>query len=216
MAFKNYYKTLGLSPNASLADIKKRFRKLALQYHPDTNHGDSFAEIHFREIQEAYETLSDPDKRILYQQEWRLRNPGIDLNTAYTTTPALILSECTKLHQKVLQMDAFRMNKEQVYHLVNNILSEHNLALLQQEKEHDTNYKIISEVLRVASRLHYNQSNAIALLLKPLAGNNADILSKIDTFIQQSRKRNQWERYYPLLVLLITVVMSVLIYVVSR
>lgn len=216
MSFKDYYKTLGIPPNASAIDVKKRFRKLALQYHPDTNQGNAFADIQFREIQEAYEILSDPDKRIVYQQEWKLRHPGVDMRTVFTITPAFILAECKKLHQQVFSMDTFRMNKEQVYYQASNMLSEHNLAILQHSGEHDINYKIIHELLNVASRLHYSQSTAIALLLKPLAGNNSDIIKEIEGFIKQAKSKKEWERYYPLLVLLITIMISVIIYFASR
>ncbi len=66
MDFKDYYKTLGVSRGASADDIKKAFRKLARKYHPDVNPGDRRAEEKFKEINEAYEVLSDPDKRRKY------------------------------------------------------------------------------------------------------------------------------------------------------
>lgn len=66
MAYKDFYKTLGVARDASADDIKKAFRKLARQYHPDTNPGDKKSEEKFKEINEAYEVLSDPDKRKLY------------------------------------------------------------------------------------------------------------------------------------------------------
>ena len=70
MAFKDHYKTLGVAFNATENDIKKKFRKLALQYHPDRNMDSSFAGVHFREIQEAYEILADPSRRYVYDREW--------------------------------------------------------------------------------------------------------------------------------------------------
>jgi DnaJ-class molecular chaperone len=66
MDYKDYYKTLGVTKNASVDDIKKAFRKLARKYHPDVNPGDKKAEEKFKEINEAYEVLSDPDKRRKY------------------------------------------------------------------------------------------------------------------------------------------------------
>jgi curved DNA-binding protein len=66
--FKDYYSVLGVSKSASAEDIKQAFRKLARKYHPDVNPGDSTAEAKFKEISEAYEVLSDTEKRQKYDQ----------------------------------------------------------------------------------------------------------------------------------------------------
>jgi len=66
MAEVNYYKALGVDEKASEQDIKKAFRKLAKEYHPDRNPGDAAKEKRFKEISEAYETLSDKKKRSEY------------------------------------------------------------------------------------------------------------------------------------------------------
>jgi curved DNA-binding protein len=66
--FKDYYDILGVSKTATEDEIKKTFRKLALKYHPDRNPGDKVAEEKFKGISEAYEVLSDPEKRKKYDQ----------------------------------------------------------------------------------------------------------------------------------------------------
>ncbi|HMP83979.1 MAG TPA: DnaJ domain-containing protein, partial [Verrucomicrobiota bacterium] len=66
--YKDYYETLGVSRNAGDADIKKAFRKLAREYHPDVAKDKKKAEEKFKEINEAYEVLSDPAKRKKYDQ----------------------------------------------------------------------------------------------------------------------------------------------------
>ncbi|MCB1514714.1 MAG: molecular chaperone DnaJ [Hyphomicrobiaceae bacterium] len=68
MAKRDYYEVLGLKRNASEADLKSAFRKLAKEHHPDKNPGDKNAEQLFKEINEAYETLKDPQKRAAYDQ----------------------------------------------------------------------------------------------------------------------------------------------------
>ncbi|NJL51635.1 MAG: DnaJ domain-containing protein [Hydrococcus sp. SU_1_0] len=66
--FKDYYQVLGINKNASADEIKQAYRKLARKYHPDLNSGDKKAETRFKEVNEAQEVLSDPDKRRKYDQ----------------------------------------------------------------------------------------------------------------------------------------------------
>jgi molecular chaperone DnaJ len=68
MAKKDYYEILGLQKGSGEDEIKKAFRKLAIQYHPDKNKGNKEAEEKFKEINEAYQVLSDPEKKAQYDQ----------------------------------------------------------------------------------------------------------------------------------------------------
>ncbi|MDR1572033.1 MAG: molecular chaperone DnaJ [Clostridiales Family XIII bacterium] len=77
---RDYYEVLGLKKGASEADIKKAFRKLAMQYHPDKNPGDRKAEDAFKEVNEAYGILSDPQKKERYD---RFGHAGVDPNAGF-------------------------------------------------------------------------------------------------------------------------------------
>ena len=76
---RDYYEVLGLKKGASEDEIKKAFRKMAMKYHPDRNPGDKTAEEKFKEVNEAYSVLSDPDKKSKYD---RFGHAGVDPNGA--------------------------------------------------------------------------------------------------------------------------------------
>jgi len=79
MDYKDYYKVLGVNKNADKDQIKKAYRKLARQYHPDVNPDDKAAEEKFKEVNEAYEVLSDPEKREKYDRfgaQWQQYSRG--------------------------------------------------------------------------------------------------------------------------------------------
>jgi molecular chaperone DnaJ len=87
MSKRDYYEVLGVAKTASEADMKSAFRKLAMQYHPDRNPGNAEAETKFKEVNEAYQNLSDPQKRAAYDrfghaafQNGGAGGPGFDGN----------------------------------------------------------------------------------------------------------------------------------------
>ena len=82
MSKRDYYEILGVSRSASVAEIKASYRKLAMKYHPDKNPGDSLAEEKFKEATEAYEVLSDEEKRARYD---RFGHEGVRSGRDYHT-----------------------------------------------------------------------------------------------------------------------------------
>src|SRR5262245_57674951 len=68
MAKEDYYKVLGIKRDAKPEDIKKAYRRLARKYHPDVNPGDKAAEERFKQMSEAFDVLSDPKKRAVYDR----------------------------------------------------------------------------------------------------------------------------------------------------
>ncbi|HKR99621.1 MAG TPA: DnaJ domain-containing protein, partial [Candidatus Dormibacteraeota bacterium] len=67
-AKRDYYEVLGVERTASAEELKRAYRRLAMQYHPDRNNGDKAAEERFKEVQGAYDLIGDPDKRKQYDQ----------------------------------------------------------------------------------------------------------------------------------------------------
>jgi len=93
---KDYYYFLGISHDASEEDIKKAYRKLSLKYHPDKNENDDFFAERFREIQEAYETLSDKSKRYTYDQNLESHQKSF----RYNVPPSIKTFTANKVHAK--------------------------------------------------------------------------------------------------------------------
>ena len=84
MAKRDYYEVLGVERSASADEIKKAYRKAALKYHPDKNPGDKEAEEKFKEAAEAYDVLSNPDKKARYDQ---FGHAGMNLSLIHISEP---------------------------------------------------------------------------------------------------------------------------------
>lgn len=95
-SMKDYYYFLGISQDASEEDIKKAYRKLSLKYHPDKNENDEFFADRFREIQEAYETLSDRARRHSYDQNLESHQKSF----RYNIPPSIKTFTSNKIHAK--------------------------------------------------------------------------------------------------------------------
>ena len=90
MTSVNYYKILGIKDHASVTEVKKAYRALAFRYHPDHNKEGQNGEIRFREIQEAYEVLTDPVKKRQFDAQLRsvhFSAPAYGIGKIYSDTP---------------------------------------------------------------------------------------------------------------------------------
>lgn len=134
MRLKDYYRTLGVPPSATADEIRKSFRRLAMQYHPDRNEDSPFAAGHFRELKEAYSTLGDPLKRGRYDEERWLS--GMSRQASFTSvTPQSLLAEARKLQQHMERIDTYRMSHKALQEYVLLLLSDEHLAVLKGSPE---------------------------------------------------------------------------------
>lgn len=212
MLLKDYYKILEVTPVATQPEIKKSFRRLALQYHPDKNEGNHLAEALFKEIQEAYEVLSDPKQREEYHyKRWYNRSVGEGFSERQLT-PEGILAECRKLKNYVVTMNIFQVDYDALSYHIRQLLSESNINILHQFNQVTVNREINRCLLRAAEPLPFAYFEPITLLLVKLAGTDEPLLREIQQATQQLKHRGYWEKYKWVVVVIITAIICWLMY----
>ena len=213
---KDYYKTLEVPPAATLQEIKKAYRQLAFKYHPDTAGHGSFAEIHFREITEAYEMLSDEGKRKRYDEERWLAGMSNRTRHQHAITPLWILKETQRLGRHMAAVDTYRMSHSALSDYIFLLLSDSHMAILQESDDKDTNRQIVNELLAATKGLKYMYMDAIAARLVQLSGADNELQATIYAHVRTRRQSAAWEKYLPLLIALITLALVLSMYIWGR
>jgi len=209
---KDYYKILELPTTATLPEIKRSFRRLAQQYHPDKNDGSHMAAAHFREIQEAYNVLSNPKKREAYHyQRWYVRSTGKPFASA-PLTPDRILQECRLLQQYVASMNMFHIRFDAVSLHIRELLTENAMGVLHEHNDKEINREIIQSILQAAQPLPKKFYMPIATLLLQLAGDDATAQDYIEQALLLKKQRHVWDNYKWVLMLVITALICWLMY----
>jgi curved DNA-binding protein CbpA len=212
MHLKDHYSILEIEPSATLAEIKKAYRKLAQQFHPDKNANDPYAAARFAAVKEAYEVLTNPLKKAYYlQQRWYDQSIG-KRKTQEIITPVSLLKQSLELNRQVAQMDIHRMDRQG---LLEYMLSQFNDASLEQLgsfNEPSVIEQIILTTLKTAEVLKTEQLKQIAGKLSKLAAGNASQIERIEKTIRSQRRKESWEKKELVLVVLITIIICVLIF----
>ncbi|MEJ0105601.1 MAG: J domain-containing protein [Bacteroidota bacterium] len=217
MQLKDYYKILGLEPSATLAEIKKAYRRLAQQYHPDKHSNEEYGLAYFSEIKEAYEVLTNPSKKNDYlQQRWYQQSLRKKEFSTQPVTPVTILKELLDLDKYISGLDIFRMDKVRLYQHIDNLLSDDNIRQVSKFNEQDINNEIVRIVLHTAGYLQLQQAEEITAKLYPLCESEPGTKKKIDVFLRQLKTKNRWEKYRPAIIIITTIIISLLIYFGSR
>jgi curved DNA-binding protein CbpA len=211
MAVKDLYTILQVPPTATMVEIKKAYRKLALQYHPDKNPDNELAASRFLEIKKAYEVLGNTAKRRQYTYEnWQqARNAPANYEPV---TPQLILKKTKNLADHVATIDIFRMSHEVLYRQVKEILSEENLSALQQAGDNTINKEIVETTLKLLRPLPLLFVEKLEPILVETAFTDNEAIQIIHKFIQQKKKIAFWDKYNLLIILIATVLICTIIF----
>ncbi len=217
MHLKDYYGILDIETSATQAEIKKAFRKLAHQYHPDKNQHDPYASAQFAEIKEAYEVLTNPAKKENYlQQRWYNQSAG-KRKTQDIITPVTVLKQLLELDKYVSTLDEHRMDKQGLADYISHILSGNIIAQLLPFNEPHINKQIIMLALRAMEPLQLKQAEAIATRLFKLVGDEDEESKKnIVEFLARKTQKEKVKKYQPFVLMIIVLVICVLIWLMGR
>ena len=216
MHLKDYYSILELEPSATLIEIKKAYRKLALQFHPDKNNNDPYASAQFTEIKEAYEVLTNPSKKEYYlQQRWYDQSIG-KRKKQDIITPVTILLQSLELERYVSTLDVFRMDKEGLKQYILGLLSDSTIEQLKKFNETETNRAIIAAILKAMSPLPKGYTNDILTQLKKISDNDEVSNQSLENFDKKAAKKNRREKYSLIFIIAATIILCLLIYLAGR
>lgn len=201
----DYYKLLGVPPTATLDEIKKAYRQLALKYHPDKNQGDKTYETIFRKVIEAYTVLSDQEERDKYDEQYKInqgRSNNHEQRQEYQNTkeetlitPNIILSKLQNINKQLLDIDKKNIDKSKLYNSINNILSSNHINFLISWGDVETNKKIINEAIACCNPLPFPYIEKLALKLAKLGGSDNELIKKIFSFEKRKKYWSYWYRY---------------------
>lgn len=216
MLLKDYYSILQLPPSATVADIKKAYRKLAHLHHPDKHNNDPLAAAQFAEIKEAYEVLTDPAKKEYYlQQRWYNQSQG-RRKTQDLITPVNVLKQALELEKYVSKLDVFRMDKGGLQQYILDLVSDPVIDQLHTFGEADTLREIQSIILRAMKPLPDAYTGSIVAQLQRLCGNDPTAAAELTAFETQHRQKHLREKYTLVAIIIITILLCGIIYFAGR
>lgn len=207
----DYYKILGVVPNATPEEIKKAYRQLAMMYHPDRNPDSKISEDFFKQLTEAYTILSNPEEREKYNNNFNQRGEHHqqywgERNQTSQVTPQAILEVLKQISYKVNGIDSSRINQTKLYNSLNDILSIEIINYLIINSNLNTNRQIIYEVITCCKSLQYAYVNQLSTKLVKLAGADNETTQQIYSFNKKQKYMSYWEKYkrvIPLLALIL-------------
>ncbi len=216
MHLKDYYSILQLEPSATLPEIKKAYRKLAQQYHPDKNQNDPYSSAQFTEIKEAYEVLTNPAKKEYYlQQRWYNQSIG-KRKSQDVITPVTILKQVLELEKYVSALDVFRMDKEGLKEYILGLLPNSTIEQLKKFNEPVTTRQIINTIIKAMNPLPQAYTGTIITQLEKLSNGDEMAGAVLAAFIEKTAKKSRREKYSLIIIIAATLILCLLIWLAGR
>jgi len=201
MQFSNHYSTLNVSPNATTEEIKKAFRKLALQFHPDVAKNKNDNAEKFREIQTAYNILVDSTRRQAYHYQYFYSNIKFQPQLSATA----LVKKAKELAAFAKALDPFRIDYEQLNNQVTELLTNQSITLLLKEGNSELIKEYILHIIYSSTLLPLEYLEAIKLNLLLIAEDNESLIEIIERHFKWQRLLNLWDKYKIIIALIIKV-----------
>ncbi len=207
---KDHYKILNIPFSATQNDIKKAFRKLALQYHPDKNNDIRSAEK-FMAIEYAYNILSNAKSKAEYDHAL-LAQSGRYGSHFSVSTPTDILVLAEKLSGKIQRIDISGINRDLLAFEIHTILSEYNMDILNKANDTVTNRIILKHIIASARPLAFTEITDIIEKLKSITNNDSLAEKELHKFINDAKQQYYWNRYKIYLALAIAALFCLIVF----
>ena len=215
MPTKDYYQILELEAGADKSSIKKAYRKLAMRHHPDKQRESESTSVHFQEIQEAYETLSDPYKRQQYLQG-RWLEQAMGKNAEGFLSASDIIKLTTKTEQYLSGVDKFKLDS---YTLLNYLLVIFNLTRINtilSEKNQAVENTFIEHLMLISKHLTSDGEIQLKERLKKILENNNKLNQAWLFNIAKKRKSELLDRLRMPIILALVLIICIVIYFSSK
>lgn len=215
MPVKDYYKLLRVEPSADFTTIKKAFRKLALQYHPDKNEASPSSTSYYRELQMAYEVLSNPQKREEYHyHRWLEKSKGNDLDVAITADQILQLFMNTE--RVIHEMDSFRSDNYLLFDILVNLYSTNRMEIILENNDSQLEKTVIQLALQSSKPLSSSLQLRLMEQLNKLLKNHPLQRSNWDAQVKSMQQKEFIEKLKVPFVLVLTIILCLVILLISK
>lgn len=208
MPNKDYYQILRVPPTASMAEIKKSYRLLAMEFHPDKNPSILAAE-QFSLIKEAYAILSNTAERKKYD---RIRFSDNRVTARIATTPEEVRDMSKELVRRIKLLNPDRINRDKLVSDIEAVLSVYHIQLLEQWKDKQQTLLLIQDILYCLQYVDRSDCLQLTNTLYAIDGLDDEAKKQITQFFRSYQRNHYWEKYKMILALIMAILVCYFIY----
>jgi molecular chaperone DnaJ len=209
VALKDYFAILQLPPSATPEDIKKQYRILVRQYHPDYNQNNPDALLQFNLIKEAYEVLNHPLHRQQYfNDRWLAQSKGVVNYQTQVISPDILLKQILEIERSLAYTNQFNVDEKQIVKEIEAVCNEEAISNLKLLNEELVNKKIQQSIFKIANSLEVAGIEALNKIAYGLPNYNPTSFNELIKFKKQ---KAVWSKYQLLIVISIAVLVGFLV-----